>query len=175
MDAPELVTQDKAVDWSRFTVRINVKATTDALYKAWATRGGIEHWFLRMSDYRKKDGSARAEFEFVEKGDTYRWRWFGYPDEVEEKGEILEANGKDLFSFGFGKAGICTVRIYEEEGEKIVELEQSQIPTDDYGRQNWHVGCKTGWTFYFANMKSLFEGGIDLRNKNEKIQNVITA
>ena len=48
-------------------------------------------------------------------------------------------------------------------------------PTDDKAKENWHIGCKTGWTFYMANMKSMLEGGIDLRNKNEKIQNVITA
>ena len=87
----------------------------------------------------------------------------------------METNGKDLFKFKFGAAGNCTVKIYEEEGEKIVELIQDQIPTDEKGKQNWHIGCKTGWTFYMANMKSMLEGGIDLRNKNEKIQNVITA
>jgi hypothetical protein len=41
--------------------------------------------------------------------------------------------------------------------------------------RNYHLGCKTGWTFYLANLKSLMEGGIDLRNKNEKIQRVINA
>ena len=36
-------------DWSRFTVRINVNAPVDKLYQAWATREGIEQWFLRFS------------------------------------------------------------------------------------------------------------------------------
>lgn len=31
-------------DWSRFTVRINIRnATTQQLYRAWATRTGIEN------------------------------------------------------------------------------------------------------------------------------------
>ena len=87
----------------------------------------------------------------------------------------MDCNGKDFFKFKFGEAGDCSVTIYEEQGEKIVELVQDQIPTDDKSKQNWHIGCKTGWTFYMANLKSMLEGGIDLRNRNETIQNVITA
>jgi hypothetical protein len=43
------------LDWSRFTVRINVKATTEKLYWCWATKAGIEFWFLRRSDYKKQE------------------------------------------------------------------------------------------------------------------------
>ena len=113
--------------------------------------------------------------EFVKKGDNYSWWWHGYSDDVVEHGKILEANGKDLFKFKFGGAGNCTIKIYEEEGEHIVELLQDVIPTDEKSKQNWHIGCKTGWTFYMANMKSMLEANVDLRNKNEKIQNVITT
>ena len=162
-------------DWSRFSVRINVKATKEKLYWCWATRKGIEYWFLRKSDYKKPDGSLYEADEFVRKDDRYSWWWHGYPDEVVEQGEILGCNGKDFFEFRFGNAGVCTVKIYEEQGENIVELVQHQIPADEKGKQDWHIGCKTGWTFYMANLKSLLEGGIDLRNRNEKLQNVITA
>jgi len=37
------------------------------------------------------------------------------------------------------------------------------------------VGCGEGWTFYLANLNSYLQGGIDLRNKNEKIQGVISS
>ena len=163
-------------DWSRFTVRINIKSNSiEQLYRAWATRGGIEYWFLRMSEYSKADGELRSADEPVQTGDTYRWRWFGYSDEVTETGEILDCNGTDFFKFRFGNAGNCSVHIYPEQDELIVELLQDNIPTDDKAKEVWHIGCKTGWTFYLANMKSMFEGGIDLRNKNENIENVINA
>jgi uncharacterized protein YndB with AHSA1/START domain len=163
-------------DWTRFSVRINIKnVSTEQLYRAWATREGIEYWFLRVSEYKQPGGVLRQPGELVQKGDLYLWRWFGYPDEISEKGEILGCNGKDFFQFRFGDAGICTIHLNEEEGEKIVELVQDHIPTDETAKINWHIGCKTGWTFYLANMKSLLEGGTDLRNKNEKIQNVLTA
>ncbi|HEX7846889.1 MAG TPA: hypothetical protein VF476_13890, partial [Chitinophagaceae bacterium] len=109
-------------DWSRFTVRIDIKTSVEKLYHAWATRTGIEYWFLRLSEYKKPDGSLRGDLEFVEKGDSYKWLWHGWPNEVVEHGSILDCNGKDLFKFSFGKAGNCTVRIYQEQGQNIIEL-----------------------------------------------------
>ncbi|WP_276502458.1 SRPBCC family protein [Terrimonas pollutisoli] len=162
-------------DWSRFVVRINVNAPADKLYHAWATRKGIEYWFLRLSEYKRADGALRGNNEFVEKGDTYKWLWHGWPDETVEHGIVLDCNGKDFFKFSFGKAGNCAVTIKKEERETIVELVQDNIPTDEQGMHYWHLGCKTGWTFYLANMKSLYEGGIDLRNKNEKLQQVLNS
>jgi uncharacterized protein YndB with AHSA1/START domain len=162
-------------DWSRFTVRIDIKAPVEKLYHAWATRSGMEYWFLRLSEYKKPDGSLRSDNELVQKNDSYKWLWHGWPDETVEHGRILDCNGKDFFKFSFGKAGNCSVRIYEEQGTNIVELVQDEIPTDDFGMHNWHVGCKTGWTFYLANMKSLFEGGTDLRNKNERLQQMLNS
>lgn len=109
------------------------------------------------------------------KGDTYKWLWHGWPDETVEFGDILDGNGKDLFKFSFGKAGNCKVRIHSGKGETVVELIQDNIPTDEQGMHYWHVGCNIGWTFYLANMKSLFEGGIDLRNKNVNLHHVLNA
>lgn len=162
-------------DWTRFVTRVTVNALADDLYRMWATRAGIEEWFLRMSEFKNPDGALRGDNEFTAAGDTYRWRWFGWDDNTTEEGEIMEANGKDLFKFSFGKAGNCTVHIKQEEGIHIVELVQDQIPDTDEGKHYWHLGCKTGWTFYLANLKSICEGGIDLRNKNENIRQLINS
>lgn len=37
------------------------------------------------------------------------------------------------------------------------------------------LSCKTGWTSYLANLKSVLEGGIDPRNKNEQLKAVINS
>lgn len=162
-------------EWDRFTVRINVDAPVEELYAAWATRAGIEHWFLRLSEYKAPDGTIRGNNELVSKGDTYKWLWYGYDDDTVENGTILDCNQRDMIKFSFGKAGNCSVRIYAEKDETIVELVQEQIPTDEESMQYYHVGCKTGWTFYMANLKSMYEGGIDLRNKNVELQNMLNA
>jgi uncharacterized protein YndB with AHSA1/START domain len=163
-----------AYDWTTFTVRVPVKAPVEKLYWCWATKEGIEYWFLRLSDYKKGNDPRKAN-EPVQQGDTYRWRWHGWSDEVTEEGTILECNGKDFFKFSFGKAGNCAVTIKQEDGETLVELVQDMIPDDEQGRHYWHLGCKTGWTFYLANLKSLLEGGRDLRNRNENLKNVINS
>jgi Activator of Hsp90 ATPase homolog 1-like protein len=162
-------------NWSNFIVRINVNATIEKLYWCWATREGMEYWFLRLSEYKKQDGSLRETNEPVQKDDKYKWLWHGWADDTVEYGDIMECNGKDFLKFSFGKAGDCSVTIKEEEGENIVELVQDNIPTDEQGMHYWHLGCKTGWTFYLTNLKSLLEGGIDLRNKNEKLKSVINS
>ena len=162
-------------DWSSFIVRININAPITGLYKAWATRSGMEKWFLRISEYKKADGKIRQENDLIQKGDTYQWRWYGWPDDMTEEGTILDCNGKDFLKFSFGKAGNCCITIKEEMGENIVELLQENLPTDEHGMQYCHLGCKTGWTFYLANLKSILEGGKDLRNKNALLQNVLNA
>lgn len=162
-------------NWNRFMVRININAPLQKLYDAWATQSGMEHWFLRVSEYKNADGDIRHPLEHAETGDTYKWHWHGWTDETVEYGKILAANGSDFFKFSFGKAGDCSVKVFRDMGENFVEITQENIPDDEHGRYTWHLGCKTGWTFYLANMKSFFEGGVDLRNKNVLFQGLINA
>jgi uncharacterized protein YndB with AHSA1/START domain len=162
-------------NWSRFVTRIDINAPIEKLYWCWATKAGMEFWFLRMSEFKDRDGSLKSNDAFVNAGDTYRWRWWGWPDETTEEGSILDANGKDFFKFSFGKAGDCAVTLKTELGQNIVELVQDNIPTTEQGMHYWHLGCKTGWTFHLANLKSLLEGGIDLKNKNEKLTNMLNS
>ncbi|WP_295126299.1 SRPBCC domain-containing protein [uncultured Chitinophaga sp.] len=167
------MTTSKPYDWSKFRTRIPVKAGIRDIYNAWTTKNGIERWFLKSANFVTAEGTERTGS--VQKGDSYTWTWFGYGEEVNEKGTILEANGRDFFSFSF--AGECKVSVYiqDEAGEVVVELVQSNIPTDEKGMTSIHIGCMGGWTFYLANLKSYLEGGIDLRNKNVLIKNVISS
>ena len=66
-------------------------------------------------------------------------------------------------------------RCYKKGESQVLELLQDSIPDTAEGKHYWHLGCKTGWTFYLTNLKSLLEGGIDLRNKDEQIKNVLNS
>ena len=92
-----------------------------------------------------------------------------------ERGTILTANGKDLLKFSFGKAGNVTVSIGTEGGLSLLRLEQEDIPVDEESRTNYHIGCTKGWLFYLANLKSIIEGGLDLRNKSLELKEVINS
>lgn len=161
-------------NWSKFVKRITVNADPQTIYNAWATKAAIETWFLRESVY-STEGSDKKNDEPVQAGDTYQWRWFGHGDEVTERGEIIEANGKNMLQFTFACNCMVTVKTYEEDGETIAELTQENIPADDNPSTNLYVGCGEGWTFYLANLKSVLEGGIDLRNKNIHIKRVVNS
>ena len=160
-------------DWTTFTRRITVKSPVRAIYDAWAVPEKIERWFLRSAEYVGSDGKTKNRDRAVEAGDGYLWRWHGYLDDVNETGHIVEANGRDRFAFTFTKGCLVSVAILEENGETVVEITQSQIPDDP--EREIYVDCSYGWTFYLANLKSVLEGGIDLRNKNVEIQNVVNS
>lgn len=162
-------------EWTRFTKRITVNATCADIYRAWMTQGGLESWFLRSAVATNSDGIARAPHEFMQAGDRYLWKWYGWGDEVNQPGEFLSTNGIDCLQFTFHAPMVVTVRILPEMDTNIVELIQENIPTDEDSRSNYFVGCGEGWTFYLANLKSILEGGIDLRNKDVGIKNVINA
>ena len=161
--------------WTRFIKRIPINSNIEKIYKAWATQAGLESWFLRKAEFTYAEENLRDKNEFVESGDKFEWMWYGWSDDVVEKGKIIEANGKDFIKFTFGKAGIVNVQIKTEENETIVELTQEEIPVDEESKFNFYVGCGEGWTFYLANLKSILEGGIDLRNKNIKLTRVINS
>jgi uncharacterized protein YndB with AHSA1/START domain len=162
-------------NWKQFTKRITIKAPPKAIYDAWATQQGLESWFLRLAQFTNMDGTVRPKSQAIQAGDQYKWRWFGYDDSAEELNEILSVNGWDEIKFKFSGGCLVTVSIRQEEGETICELLQ-QMPMEDVKeQQSFFIECGKGWTFYLANLKSILEGGIDLRNKNPKIQQVINA
>jgi len=162
-----------ARDWSTFTRRITVGSPIHAIYEAWAIPSQIERWFLRAAEYSGADGSPRNQDRPVEPGDLYHWRWHGYLDDVSESGMIAEANGHDRFAFTFTQNCLVTVTIKEESDESVVELTQSRIPDDP--DRGIYADCSYGWTFYLGNLKSILEGGIDLRNRNIHIKNVVNC
>ncbi|WP_175402867.1 SRPBCC family protein [Mangrovivirga cuniculi] len=163
------MSDNKQFDHSKFTVKSIVDTKIPDVYELWTTPAGLEKWFLRKAEFVKPDGTFRKSNEHIEEGDTYRWLWHGYPDKVVEHGKILKLNGKNELKFTFGKAGTVTVKIGIEENTTIITLTQEDIPPVEESVINYHVECKTGWTFYLANLNSFVQGGVDLRNKNQKL------
>jgi hypothetical protein len=155
--------------WTSFKVVGDYNTDIRSLYEAWATPQGLEKWFLRKADFYAIAGRLREPEEFILKEDVYEWYWHGWGDDAVEKGEILEANGTDLLKFTFAKACIVTVSFYSRNGVSIVELTQENIPIESDPSKSLFVQCQTGWLFYMTNLKSVIEGGIDLRNKKLEV------
>jgi hypothetical protein len=158
-------------DWSRFAERIAVARPANELYKKWTTAAGMEEFFLEQCDFIKPSGETRPKEEACERGDKYRFKWYSF--NAVEEGEVLEANGTDTLKFTFAGGCIVTVTFKDEGAHTIVELTQENIPLTEKAKVNIHIGCGQGWMLYLLNTKSVYEGGIDLRNKNENIKKVL--
>ena len=125
--------------------------------------------------FKTEKGKEKAPGDTIVQGDTYEWMWHGWPDEVLEKGTVLSNNEKNTLKFSFGKAGNVQVEVKEAGGDTLVELLQYDIPTTEEGQVNYHIGCTKGWLFYLANLKSVLEGGLDLRNRKVELKDVINS
>ncbi len=162
----------ETINWSTFNKRIHVRASLEKLFNAWTTQSNLEKWFLKSAQFYTKEGNLKDEKTMIEPGDTYSWKWHG--SDFTGEGEILKHNGKNYLEFTF-LGCVVSVEIKSEEGENVVEIIQKEIPLDEESKMNLYVGCSRGWTFYATNLKSILEGGIDLRNRNEKLVNVINT
>ncbi len=161
--------------FSQFRLRVNINSKIEDIYQAWATPAGLEKWFLRKAQFKDSQGTLRYKDALLQAGDTYEWYWHGYSDEVVERGKVILANQKDKFQFTFSLGCPVDISIYKEVGETIVALVESDLPVDDTNIIKHYVGDSRGWIFYLTNLKSVLEGGLDLRNKNENLTDVITA
>ena len=162
-----------ARDWSTFTLRITVNYPMRSVYEAWAVPSQLERWFVRSAEYAALDGLPRHRDHEAQAGDGYIWRWHGHPNDASESGLVTEANGLDSFAFTFSKSSLVTVSIMDEANTTIVSLTQTGIPDED--ERAIYICDSHGWAFYLSNLKSVLEGGIDLRNKNVEIKDVINS
>jgi uncharacterized protein YndB with AHSA1/START domain len=154
-------------DWTSFTKKIAVNASRTDVYAAWTRSAEIEKWFLEKADFYNAGGDLLDADAAISKDCSYKWYWFLFPDFM--PGTILEANGTDFIQFTFEGDCIVDVKLTEQNGYTIIALTQRNIPTDDNSKKNVRLGCSNGWAFYLTNLKSVYEGGVDLRNKDKNL------
>jgi len=165
------ITMEK-LNWSEFTTKISINASKETIFSYWSSQENLEKWFLSMANFYSNNHKIKGRKERISKGDTYKWMWYG-SDNI-DGGEILGTNDIDFLKFTFLRC-VVSINIREEDGENIIELTQSQIALDESSRMDYYVGCTSGWTFYLTNLKSILEGGIDLRNRNKNLKDVINT
>ena len=161
-------------NWSEFKLRINTTASVEKAFKAVATPGGLESWFLREAGVTA-GGKHRAKGDMIQKGDEYHFQWHGHPDTMRHSGRFLSTDGKSVISFTFSQDLPVTISIYRECEETIVELAETFDPTVEEVARNHYLGNMKGWIFFLINLKSILEGGLDMRNRKVGLKNVLTA
>ena len=161
----------KDFNWTEFTKRITIKSDLTTVYNAWTKSDELEKWFLSKAVFFSADNEKVSSSANVSSDSKYEWNW--YAQNYFEQGKVTKTNGTDFLEFTF--AGNCKVQIkLKRQNEYIlVELTHKEIPLDDISKENIRLGCAFGWTFYLVNLKSILEGGIDLRNKDTELFGVI--
>ena len=120
---------------------------------------------MRDAVFETSEGSPRSKGDYIQVGDTYRWLWFGHGEDVFEEGEVLELDGSSLIRFTFSGC-LVTVELSLVDNTILVELTQEDIPPEDDPEKNLYVRCSIGWTYFLTILKSVLEGGLDLREKD---------
>jgi hypothetical protein len=158
-------------DWTTFTRKIAIKATLSDIYCAWTKASEIEKWFLSKAVFTDNNKAPISKDKLIEKGFTYEWNWHLY--DTTEHGKITDANGKDFIQFTFAGECLVDIKLSIQGDYIIVELTQRNIPIDDNSKQGIRLGCDSGWSFFLVNLKSVYEGRIDLRNKDTSLKGML--
>lgn len=158
-------------DWTKFTRKIAIKANITDIYNAWTKASEIEKWFLSKAIFFDPNKIPISHEEPIQKGFTYEWNWYLF--DTTESGKITEANGHDFIQFTFAGECLVDVKLANQDDYVIVELTQKNIPTDDSSKQGIRLGCDTGWSFFLVNLKSVYEGGLDLRNMDTNLKGML--
>ncbi len=157
----------KKLQWNSFIKKIYIHTTTNKLYDLWATPRGITSWFLQHAEYVNQEGKIREPQEHIQKGDIYTWQWHNW--DINAKGDVLEANGKDYIEISFESSKV-SIQLEEKNNITIVTLTQFEIPEDEESKLQIHYGCSNGWTFWLANLKAYVEHGVLLNETEINLQ-----
>ena len=157
----------RTFDWSRFRLGIHVRTSPSRTYRLLATGAGLARWFPNEAVFRDGAGRARRPTELARRGDAY-FKRFIYAGGVKGEGKVLAARRDRLFKISFGENGEVCFTLRPKDRGTLVELVQDKIPTSPRSRIDSHLGCRTGWTFFLVNLKSVAEGGPDLRETDVK-------
>lgn len=152
--------ENETYDWSKFDVHMLVASDPATVYECWATARGMERFFAREFRFSDPEGRARQAGMHAESGDSYRLA-FHHPSELE--GRVLAAIPEECFAFTFGDMRVDVTFMPCERGT-LIRLVQSDIPTDRRGNAESHLNCRSCWTYYLLNLRSVLEHGHDLRD-----------
>jgi len=157
--------------WTEFKQKEYISSPLEDIFLKWATPKGITEWYLKKAEYVSPDGKTRKENEVVKPNDSYTWYFYSG---LVMKGTVLEVISNSKFKFTFGKKEpgseenvIVSVSFIEKDGETEIELAQSNIADNEFGRVTYNLSCMVGWSYYLTNLRSLFESGFDYREKEE--------
>ena len=152
--------------WSEFTRRIFIDAPIANVFESWSVQGNMEKWFLKKAQFYDGNGNARKAGSQIEKGDSYEWQWYTWP-EFDQTGVIKELSNNESIVFTFQPSGDVRLEFSSvNSGRTQLMLKQYDIPTDEVAKKDYFYGCSLGWSFWMVNLKAYLEHGIALDERD---------
>jgi len=149
-----MATKKPQRDWTQFTLKIFIRASQAKVYKAWTNSTELANWF-----------SEKAEID-PKKGGKLYFEWLA-GDKLTTEVTSVTKNRRVLFPFG-SRGEKVEVKMLKSGKGTVCQLRQYDMITSPAMKWEMHMGCKTGWAFFLANLKSYLEHGIDLRSHDRK-------
>ena len=171
VDAPSGYPLDQ-YKWTEFRQIEYIKASKKAVFEKWITSNNIVEWFVAEAVYQYSGTMTRNPGEKIKAGDKYTWIFF---QGIKIEGRILDVIDNEYLSFTFGEKESGSeedviVEIFfssDHAGRTIIELHQKNIADSEYGHVNFNLSCMIGWCYFLTNLRSIFESGYDLREKEK--------
>jgi len=165
--------------WTQFKQKEYIKAPLKEVFLKWGTPKGISEWFIKDAEYESPDSKNREDNEIVKADDKYTWQFYSG---LVMEGKVLEVVPDSSFKFTFGKKEpgsdedvVVNVLFKEKDGITEIELTQSNIADNEYGKVSYNLSCMVGWSYFLTNLRSILESGFDYREKDERLAKESTA
>jgi uncharacterized protein YndB with AHSA1/START domain len=173
VDAPSGYPLDQ-YKWTEFRQKEFINAPKQTVFKKWVTSKNITEWFIADAIYYYGESKVRKPDEKIRTGDKYKWAFF---EGITVEGTILNIIENEYLSFAFGKKEpgseedvmVDVFFTSESENRTKIELHQKNISDSEYGQVNYNLNCMIGWSYFLMNLRSVFESGYDLREKEKEL------
>ncbi len=148
-------------DWNYFDISFYYPTEIERVFRAWATPTGLKSFFIDQIEVASPGGVSKKDGELIGPGDGYSWKWrHGYTI----SGKFIEIIENEKVAFTFGSMQVA-VSFRTVSGATLLQLRQSDIPTEEEERAKSHLNCRLCWVFFLTNLKSVLKTGTDLRDE----------
>jgi hypothetical protein len=143
------------MNWDRVELEIDITAPVEVVAWHWTSSAGLTRWLAVECTFVGLEGDTYAEADSAEAG--ARFRMIRADGSIEE-GELVQADKRAVVA-AFADGSRLHVRLASRKGRTALTLRRSTVGADfEEFRDNLR-----SWTFHLTNLKSVVEGGLDLR------------
>lgn len=155
--------------WKQLQRKVYIEATPDEVFEAVATGAGLIQWLAARVVFLAGDRALPGD-TLPGAGNTFSWAWYSTGEG--RAGRISSLSRNEYINFSFPDEKQAFSFHLEQWGERtLVTLTQQHTSTSEAKNRRAYLEGLASWTFFLANLKSVLEGGPDLRERENLSEN----